>query len=252
MAESVREFDFQLARAILEQLVESFESLDVGQLSVENLRAVAHRQGIYQLFLNGVLVYIGKADMDLSDRLTRHMYTLSGRCGIDIGDCGFKGLYVHHNWAAAAHEDALIKFFQDQCEWNNSGFGSNDPGRERESTKYKPTHFDSRFPINLDWATPLPGGEYQIDDLLQKLKEASPYTFRFELDGRKRGVPHPELAGAAVVLPAAQLSVRAVLDIVRAALPAGWQATQLPGRVILYKEAREYTHGNLLWRSANA
>jgi hypothetical protein len=34
-----------------------------------------------------------------------------------------------------------------------------------------------------------------------------------------------------------------------ALLPAGWQATHLPGYIILYKENKNYVHGQVIARS---
>ena len=34
--------------------------------------------------------------------------------------------------------------------WNHSGFGSNDPGQQRDTTTYKQDHFDTQHPIRLN------------------------------------------------------------------------------------------------------
>lgn len=75
-----------------------------------------------------------------------------------------------------------------------------------------------------------------------------PYLLRFELQpsGRKA---HEELKVAQVVLPTGPQTVRIILQAVIRALPAGWQATLLPSRVLVYRETVEYTHGAVIARS---
>src|ERR1017187_7672216 len=34
--------------------------------------------------------------------------------------------------------------------WNNSGFGSNDPGRQRDTTELREGGFDALYPVDLD------------------------------------------------------------------------------------------------------
>lgn len=59
------------------------------------------------------------------------------------------------------------------AEWNGSGFGSNDPGRERETTNKPEQGFDARFPIDIDLPVEiLAPGDYTVDDALIALKEA--------------------------------------------------------------------------------
>jgi hypothetical protein len=45
------------------------------------------------------------------------------------------------------------------------------------------------------------------------------------------------------------LTMRTALQAILGVIAAGWQATALPGRVILYKEHREYAHGEVIGRS---
>jgi len=94
-------------------------------------------QGVYKLFHNDVLVYVGKAD-NLPKRLGEHLTKIKGRQKIAVEEMGFKCLYVGKTWTPLAPEEALIKHFkatgEGQCEWNGNGFGPHDPGRERETT----------------------------------------------------------------------------------------------------------------------
>src|SRR5207249_1811515 len=86
--------------------------------------------------------------------------------------------------------------------WNGSGFGSNDPGRQRDTTEYKATHFDAMFPIDIDRpltiSIPLTGTAASI---LTTLKNSLPYTFRFESQDRQARQPHPDLAATPITLP---------------------------------------------------
>jgi hypothetical protein len=46
------------------------------------------------------------------------------------------------------------------------------------------------------------------------------------------------------------MSARELLREIARQLPTGWQATQFPGRLILYKEQTEYRHGKRIWPEA--
>lgn len=247
MGQSVADFDFDMPRAILEQLAEAFRKLPVGKLDLATLSGVADRQGVYQLYVCNKLVYLGKADSDLKSRLTRHFYTLKGRAGLKIEDCGFKGLYLHDNWAASLHEANMLRLYRGEAAWNNSGFGSNDPGRNRDTTEYPDDAFDVVYPIDLDVPTSLKAGDYDLWQLLGALKDDAPYVFRFET-GPTRGKPHADYAKLLVNLPRDGMTFREVLLAVCKKLPKGWQATAIPSRVILYKETgRAYPRGSVLW-----
>lgn len=243
---SVAHFDFNLPKAVLEQLVDAFKILPIGPLTLEALEDVEDIQGVYQLYLSGKLMYLGKADTDLRGRLVRHFYTLKGRKAIKIENCGFKGLYLHDNWAASLHEDNMLKHYKGESAWNNSGFGSNDPGKQRDTTVYPDDAFDVLFPIDLDFRTNLQAGDFDLWNLLGELKEATPYTFRFET-AETRGKPHADYKGKVVKLKKADMSFRDILACICQQLPTGWQATEIPSRVILYKESKSYPRGNVLW-----
>ena len=135
-------------------------------------------------------------------------------------------------------------------EWNGSGFGSNDPGRERETTNKPEQGFDALFPIDID--TPLSilqPGETTVHQALVSLKVALPYTLRYELEPGARGShayrtrPNIDLPASTVTIPDHPLTIREALQFLVRALPNGWQATYFVSHVILYKENRTYTHG---------
>jgi hypothetical protein len=251
---SFAEFDFDLARAVLEQLVEAFHRLPVGQLISTNLIPMPDGQGVYQLFENNELRYVGKAD-DLRGRLMRHEKALSARVGIEFETIRFKALYIHKNWTTWTTETAMIAHFgESMLPWNASGYGSNDPGRKRDHTSEAGT-FNERHPINLDVpCIGIEAGEFSAFDALIALSRKLPYTLRFErVTTQARGASareaEEELRATRVTVPEGPMSVRdAFLGIVRQ-LPSGWQATALRGRLLLYREDAEYDHGDVLLRT---
>ncbi|AVA21975.1 hypothetical protein NXC24_CH02338 [Rhizobium sp. NXC24] len=62
--------------------------------------------------------------------------------------------------------------------------------------------------------------------------------------------PHADLTDNIVppfaIKPA---TTREVISAVLSVLPAGWQATALPGRIIMYREHRDYSAGVVIGRS---
>jgi hypothetical protein len=120
--------------------------------------------------------------------------------------------------------------------WNNSGFGSNDPGRERDTQK--PSKFDTAYPLDID--TPLTLPPCPLPDpclaipALSWLRIQLPYTLRFRDSGNEIG----NAAVSPAVLFGTGITMRRVIGLLMTALPVGWQATVLQGYVILYKETR--------------
>ncbi|BBO24372.1 MAG: hypothetical protein AMXMBFR19_09330 [Chthonomonadaceae bacterium] len=53
-------FEFDLPGALLEQLVKVLDRMGDGLLSADQLSLIPDAQGVYQLFLDGELVYIGR------------------------------------------------------------------------------------------------------------------------------------------------------------------------------------------------
>ncbi len=246
------EFEFDLSDALLTRLVQLLDGMEPTALTAGNVASIPEGQGVYQLFHNGGLVYIGKTDSEagLPQRLRRHVRSIQNRQNLDVAEISFNAVRIFV-FTAMDLETLLIRSYG-RPGWNNSGFGSNDPGRNRDRTRLRPEGFDARYPINvdreLDFALPAGGAAATV---LAALKESLPYVFRFELDGRSRR-PHPDLANAQVALTNGQQTVRAVLESVLATLPPGWQATALPSRVIIYRE--DYTYelegGRIIARSS--
>jgi predicted Rdx family selenoprotein len=246
------QFDFDIARAVLEQLVGAFRALPIGRLEPNIFKKIDAGQGVYQLFLEEKLMYIGKADKNLRGRLDRHYRMLAARQNIDIEKLGFKAMLIHKNWTTWTTEAALIRFFGEEAPWNASGLGSNDPGHNREDTAEEAT-FNSRYPIDpcyvCDW---IPSGEHVAWDLLEAFKKDLPYLLRFHKVTRKfkSQADHQavkELKETRVSVPSENMSAKDLLVTIAKQLPVGWQATQFPGRLILYKERAVYRHGHRIW-----
>jgi hypothetical protein len=206
-------------------------------------------QGVYQLYLDNRLMYAGKADDSLPKRLEEHRWNLSGRKNVDLGKLGFKGLIIHRNWATSVHESILIRHFRDQgmCEWNLTGLGNHDPGRNREDTVTPEEHFDTMYPIKNDLVPDgVPVMEWNALDLLLQMKSALPFIFRYEANHYRSG--SSKYNDIKVAVPIAGMNVAELLDLIVNTFPNGWQATFFPGRVVLYEENRDYTHATKVIR----
>lgn len=254
--EGFAEFEFDLPRALKAELIALLDGMESGLLSSEVTAGVPEAQGVYQLFHGEKLVYIGKTDAQagLRTRLTRHSRKILHRPTL-IGAVRFKAVRIMV-FTAMDLETQLIKHYRDDvagaAAWNGSGFGSNDPGRERETTNKRPEGFDAQHPINIDLQAPLiQPGPMTAAAATAALKAALPYTLRFETlrnaTGRaRRGQPHPDLEAAHVSIPVGSQSVRGLLQLIRAPLGAEWQATAFASHVILYREQRPYLYGTVI------
>ncbi len=241
------EFEFDLPSALLRNLTQVLDEMESAPLLPENVADVPEAQGVYQLWLRGSLAYIGKTDAEagLRKRLERHARTIMHRRNLDPRDVAFKAVRVFV-FTAMDLESQLIKHYGATAPvpWNNSGFGSNDPGRERDTTNLKPEGFDAQFPVDIDReiepSLPFPATAALA---CAALKECLPYTFRVENAGRGSRKPHPDLVNTMVIPPPRPYTTRQFVEAIVRRLPPGWQATALPSRVILYKEERVYAFG---------
>ena len=241
--------EFDLPGALLIQLVALLDNMPLAKLERENLRNVPEEQGVYQLFIDDKLVYIGKTDSDagLKKRLLRHCEKIRHRKGLGADRVFFKAVRIYV-FTAMDLESQLISHYkksQQNLEWQHSGFGSNDPGRERDSGK--PGSFDLNFEIDIDisFDSPLPYGLTTISDVLDILKRNVPYVIRFERQGKSREA-HADLLNSQINLTADLNTTRKILCAVKSSLGSSWQITILPGYVIIYKESRTYPHGTVL------
>lgn len=243
------EFEFDLPDALLTGLVKFFDQMGSASLLPNRVGEIPEAQGVYMLLLKDKIEYIGKTDAEagLNHRLDRHAWTIQHRRNLSVRDVSFKAvrLYV---FTPMDLETQLIRHYRNThpLSWNLSGFGANDPGRNRDKTKQRPEGFDARYPIDLDKELdsqfPKRGSGAEI---AVALKQSLPYTLRIE-GGRQL---HPEFANAQVALPRGTLTTRKVIQGIVGALPRGWQATVLSGRIIIYREKEEYEYGTIIARS---
>jgi hypothetical protein len=248
-----RDFEFDLPAALLTRLVEVLDELDQAPLGELGLDGVPDAQGVYQLFFDGALVYIGKTDSEagLRRRLERHSHKIQHRSGLDPSRVTFKAVRIYV-FTAIDLETQLIAHYAGKggTAWNNSGFGANDPGRRRDHTRIKAKNFDALFPIDIDRRL----RSTFIDcanaaQALLRLKLELPYTLRFENDGQSRKA-HPDLQETAVDLKSVEPTARAIVTAVSLALPPGWQATALRSHLVLYQERDEtYPDAEILART---
>jgi hypothetical protein len=249
-----REFEFDLPEALLSSLIEAFDQMEGAALTHDHLAGIPDAQGVYQLLLNDEIVYIGKTDSEagLRRRLSRHAFTIQHRANLEVRHVSFKAVRVFV-FTAMDLESQLIRHYRSKATvtWNNSGFGSNDPGRQRDWTAAKPASFDILYPIDLNQKISLGlSGRVKVSEVLQALRRELPYTLRIEGAGVKRLALHTDFDEPMVKLPAKHMSVGDLISIVVAVLPNGWQATALAGRIILYKEHVEnYPSGRIIARS---
>lgn len=140
-------FDFDLDRGIREQVVEKLEGSPEYPLE----RGVGPQEsGVYALYHNGRLVYVGKASRDttkskrtLRTRLNEHVGKIEGRRNISLQEVTCRYLTFASEWWVFAAEVALIAHYEP--EWNASGFGSKVPGKGRPGTDYV-SRWDDKFP----------------------------------------------------------------------------------------------------------
>ncbi|RVP48141.1 GIY-YIG nuclease family protein [Sinorhizobium medicae] len=255
MAEGYREFEFDLPTALLNSLVNVFATMESASLTPEHTAHVADEQGVYQLLLDGQVVYVGKTDADsgLRGRLRKHSWTIQHRLNLKPSDVQFKAARVFV-FTAMDLEKLLIRYYESTSGdvwWNSSGFGSNDPGRNRDRTELKEKGFDAQYPIDLDYPVVIAtDGGVPATRVLEALRAQLPYTLRAQGKSKGSRKAHAELEAAMVptfvVKPA---TTRQVILSVLSVLPPGWQATMLPGRIILYKENEHYNAGVVIGRS---
>ena len=233
------EFEFDLPSALLARLVDVFSGLEPAPLTLADARNIPDEQGVYQLFLNDVLVYVGKTDGDagLRSRLSRHAAKMLHRQNLDPSRVSYKAVRVFV-FTAMDLEGDLIRYYGGvkQLAWNGSGFGSNDPGKERDTTRVKASNFDAQYPIDID--RPL---EFEIErgetvaQALSRLKTSLPYTLRFEMIAPRSRTPHADLTDAELLKFGGATTARRIFQHLVQALPSGWNITVLPGYVIMYK-----------------
>jgi len=76
------DFKLSITQALADQLAQRPAALRPAPLSEDSLHHVENRPGVYELFLEGRRVYVGKAGNSLPTRLRNHARKLSGRTGL--------------------------------------------------------------------------------------------------------------------------------------------------------------------------
>lgn len=252
------EFELDFESSLARQLGPFLDALPATALTAENIlrKVPVGAKGAYYLLLDGKLVYIGKSDarIGLQARLLRHYKTLKRRRGIVWDQMTFKAVKVA-SFAALDTESLLLDLYhrkgevaglsKAECkpEWNFSGFGSNDPGRERDTQKV--SLFDRKYPIDLSAVVDLdldrPGPEpIPLTKYLDWLGKQLQFTLRYQ----KKGMP-PNRQLKTVNVDAAELTqdatIQGLLQAVIARLPEDWVLTVLRGKVLLYyKDNKAY------------
>ncbi|MFJ8888959.1 GIY-YIG nuclease family protein [Streptomyces sp. NPDC102402] len=227
-----KDFTLSITKALGDQLAVALAGLARAPLAEESITRLKEKPGVYQLYLNGEFVYVGKADKSLPTRLRNHLSKISGRRNISLDEMAFSCLYVAEDFSALAPEQLLISHHKGMGDipWNNNGFGNKDPGRQRDSTVLKQNHFDVLFPIDLDRPVKgLQAGETTLHELLETIKAGLPYNFRY---GKS-----PEFKTRHVHVPAAEITADEIFRLVSAEIPSKWQATALMGYVIMYDDS---------------
>ncbi len=214
-------------------------------LTTEQVSEIPEAKGVYQLLLNDEIAYIGKTDAKsgLLKRLTRHACKIQHRQNLEVDEVSFKAIRVFV-FTAVDLESQLIGHYRGRSSvsWNNSGFGSNDPGRNRDKTAALPNTFDVRYPVDLNRPISLAkSGEVTVKVALDTLRSDLPYTLRFRTS--------QELKDTSLTLPERRVTAREVLKQALGALNPGWQATALEGRIIIYKETDDHYPGYVIARS---
>lgn len=244
------DFRLSITEALKEQLAAAIATCTPTPLLPESLERLRPSGGVYELYLDGVRVYVGKADRDLPARLTNHYWKIRGRLNISVSAVSFVCAYVLEDLAATAPEELLIKKYAGSAGlWNTNGFGNKDPGRQRDTSRVKPSHFDAKYPINLAWPCAIPPGGYTAGRLVELMKAELPYNLRYERPSSGLTEQHEDMSSTIVRVGEPITTVADLFSTLCAALPTGWQVTALPGYVIAYQEARQYADALRVWRS---
>jgi hypothetical protein len=248
--ENHAEFKLSITKALGDQLAAALKKLTPASLTMENIRSLRSLPGVYQLYKDQDLVYVGKADRSLPQRIEKHFRKISGRTNISLNQMTFTCLYVDEDFGAVAPERLLINEHrgQGQVPWNYNGFGNNDPGKRRDTTEVDEGHFDHEHPIDLEYKlTELLTQRTSADEtvplsiLLQEIKMHLPYVFRYQAS--------KEFDDLFVELPDANVTADEALRVIAARLPDKWQITALPGYLIMYPKAEEYPSARRYYRN---
>lgn len=233
MAPYTSDFRLSVTRALRDQLIDALNALDAVPLDIGNIVGVARRGGVYELFEEGVLVYVGKSTRNLNSRLTQHRVKISGRTGGLAARMTFKAVYVDEDLDAVAPETLLIAQYRDEnlVAWNTMGFGNKDPGKNRDKSVVKAGHFDAQYPIDLDCILVIDtDGANTLMQVMKRVKVALPFTFRYE----EKGHAAASIRAMGVEDVPTTLTVRDWMSWIVERMGDKWAVVALPGYVIAY------------------
>lgn len=141
------QFEFDLDQGIRDQVIMALEKSP--RLSLTKSIG-PQKSGIYALYYQNELVYIGKASSGttkskrtLRTRLNEHINKITGRQNISLDEMSCRYLTFYSEWWVFAAEFSLIA--HSNPEWNESGFGSKIPGKGRPGTD-RISKWDEQFP----------------------------------------------------------------------------------------------------------
>ncbi|WP_411001451.1 GIY-YIG nuclease family protein [Paenibacillus sp. TH7-28] len=234
------EFELDLELAFKRDLPPFIDKVEAAPLTYDNVAAIpVKKNGVYLLIQDNKVMYVGKTDSQagFQNRLTRHATHIQHRKNLDPESISFKAIAIPV-FKNADLENMLIQHYN--APWNYSGFGSNDPGKQRDTQE--PANFDKQYPIDIDIPLSfIPSGTYVCLELLKVLSANLPYTFRFERKAYQDELEIP------ITVPIENITVKELLTLILNQLPVGkWQATVLLGRVILYRELKNYPFHQLI------
>lgn len=237
MSPFVDEFNLSVTVALRDQLMSKLKELDTSELDVAAMETLDRRGGVYQLFLDDALVYVGKSAHNLPSRLAQHHRKLTGRKGDLLRRISFRCVYVSEDLDALAPEKMLISSLrpQGEVEWNTNGFGNKDPGRQRDTSLVEQGHFDRIFPIDLSISvTPGVDTTASLFKTMKALKTTLPYNFRFQADKTTKAELNSLRFYSGRV--GSGSSAFEWFRAVSGNLPPTWRTIALPGYVIAYPD----------------
>lgn len=258
------DFEFDIATPLFRQIQGAFADVEQADLSPLNVGSLEGRPAVYGLDHGGQLAYIGKADEDVRGRLGKHRRQLAGRVNVSPEDVRFRCVYLARTWDPFKPEGHLIRHYgtRDYPGWNGRGFGSNDPGRNRDHTDLGDAHWHVRFPLDPTWpCAEVEAGQHAVLDLLTEVKRSCPFWVRFQGFREGKGADSPQqyaearadfAAAEQVDVPAGGMTAQDLLLLAVQSLPNPdeWQLTQLPSHLLLYKEQDgSYPRMTVLWPS---
>jgi hypothetical protein len=237
------EFELDLELAFKRDLPPFIDETLQVPLVEENVRCIPlKKNGVYLLYQNNQVVYVGKTDSKagFQNRLLRHAGHIRHRKNLDPSSISYKAIAIPV-FKNADLESILIEHYG--APWNKSGFGGNDPGKQRDTQE--PAKFDTQYPIDIHIPLSfITQGVYSCKEVLKQLSVSLPYTFRYEK------TLHQQELDAIVEIPRSHMTVQEILHVLFENLPdSTWQATILVGRVIVYRENREYPYSQEIIRS---